>query len=70
MRYAPLLAIALTGCSPAPRSVDWFVEHPDEAGAVADRCLLHGQSGVGCAHAADALREIQRRRLEYFRKGF
>ena len=70
MKRAIFLTLGLAACSQSPRSVDWFAQHPHDAAAVADRCILSGRKSVECDNAQEAMRRASDARLKLYRKGF
>jgi len=70
MKRAILLLLALAACAKPVRSTDWFVQHPNDAAAVADRCQLGRLSDAECANAREAMRRASDARLHLYRKSF
>lgn len=56
--FAALVALSLLcGCSPTPRSVDYYVEHAGERSEQLDTCKREGaktESESNCKNALDA----------------
>jgi len=56
--FAAVIALSLLcGCSPTPRSVDYYVEHPGERSEQLDNCKREGDktdSPSNCKNALEA----------------
>lgn len=65
------MAVALSACSPAPRTADYFKVHPDVAARVLAGCAAGRHGGPECKNAQ--VGDDQRKsdaRLALYRKSF
>lgn len=61
---AALLALSLTACGEADKSVDYYMQHLDEAREKSARCLANGDAGTNCGNAAVAIQRAAREQFD------
>lgn len=71
MRVGLLLLVALSTCSPEPRSAAYFEAHLEEAIRVVARCRNGDHRARECDHAAAALAAADRKaRMDRYQQSF
>lgn len=73
IRWAPLFfgIAGLASCTPAPRSTDYFIAHPEEAARVVADCKRDAQRGEECVNATAGVAAAESaERMKLYKKSF
>ncbi|HDT0174748.1 TPA: EexN family lipoprotein [Escherichia coli] len=52
-------ALCLVGCDEQPKSKQWYMDNPEEAKVMVEKCKASGDDSVNCRNAKGALFQIK-----------
>lgn len=54
-----LSVFILAGCDEQPKSKQWYLDNPDQANIVVDKCNSSGDDSINCRNAKSALFQLK-----------